>query len=156
MIRRLILAATVAALAVPLVGHTALVDPNCGREKTNARFVQPENGKLVIEGPAGAIDVPTGVPVAPGVVLSTNGTITVKIQQVCVESYFLRVTKNGTQIHGETVSTDCSEQTVSRTVTIGLDGGEYRFELLEGWGCNFVKMRESSEGHYVGDPPLPL
>lgn len=162
MIRRLILAASLAALAAPVAGHAATdFDPECGRppagKPIHAEFTQPEDGKLVIEHPAGTVSLGTGDPagIGTGVVLSTNGTITVQIAHGCVDYMRLTVKKGGAVIHAEDIDTTCEETTTSRTVNIGLDGGEYTFQL-EGLGCNAKPLIPTSDGHYVGDPPLPL
>lgn len=161
MIRRLILAASLAALAVPTVGQAETnYDPECDRggpRPIHAEFTQPEDGKLVVEHPAGVVALGTGDPVGlgTGVVLSTNGTITVEIARGCVDIMHLTVKKDGNPIHNETLDTTCEEGTSSTTVNIGLDAGEYTFHL-EGMGCNFKPLIPTSDGHYVGDPPLPV
>lgn len=161
MIRRLTLAASIAAItaAVPTLGH-AEFDPECGRQgprPVHAEFLQPEDGMLVVEHPVGSVVVGTGDPAAlgTGVVLSTNGTITVEIGHGCMDQMRLRVTKDGNPIHAESFDTTCEEQTTTTTVNIGLDAGEYEFHL-EGLGCNGAPIVPTSNGHYVGDPPLPV
>lgn len=158
MIRRLILAASLAAIVMPTAAQ-AEFDPECGRDPAqrpiHAEFVQPENGRLTVETSLGTQTL-GGTVLPNGVVISTTGTITVTVNHGCVDIMRLVVTKNGTPIHDEVIDTPtCQESSTSRTVSIGLDGGEYVFSL-SGTGCNDKPLRESSNGHYVGDPPLPV
>lgn len=156
MIRRLVLAASLAALALPTSAH-AEIDPECGRggKPIHAEFVSPQDGKLTIQTAAtGPVSV-AGAPTPAGVVLSTTGEITVEVTHGCVDLLRLRVTKDGSPIHLEDFDTACGEATATTDVTIGLDAGEYVFSLT-GMGCNGAPIRESSDGHYVGDPPLGI
>jgi hypothetical protein len=164
MIRRFTLAASLAAMAmaVPVTGHAEVdFDPECGRppagKPIHAEFTQPEDGKLVVQHQGGTVSLGTGDPagVGTGVMVSTTGTIAVEIAHGCVDFMHLTVKKDGSPIHDQDFDVTCPEQTSSTTVNIGLDAGEYTFHL-SGSGCNAKPLLETSDGHYVGDPPLPL
>lgn len=159
--KRMLSFAAIAAFAMAMpTGASAepTYDPECGRggKAIHAEFIQPENGQLVVETANGTATFGGPDLLGAGVMVSTTGSITVEIDHGCVSSLVLTVYKGDVVIHENGWDTnDCGETTSTDSVEIGLDGGEYTFEL-SGEGCNFAPLVPASEGHYVGDPPLGI
>jgi hypothetical protein len=141
-------AALLAALAAPVSGSAA--NP-C--DDPYVKLLQPSGGQVVVNG----VVVQTAG--GQSLTLSSTGTIDVVIEHACANLVTLTVTKQSplgdTVIH--TNSWDglhCDIGKLTDTVTIGLDGGQYRFDL-GGNSCIGRKFRSDGHGGTVLDPPLP-
>ena len=157
MIKRLLALVVVLGAIVPL---TASADPvgNClrGEHATFGRLVQPQGGTAqVTTGPTGTIVVPTNAPIGtPAIVLSTTGSIQVQMEYACLQTISLIVTKDGSgTVYSNAWEVDCVHDTKTVDVPIGLDGGNYTFQL-EGTTCNGGPIVRDGQGGVVGDPPL--
>lgn len=153
-----LIAAMALATVTPASAEHAF-DPECGRDgnkSIHAEFTQPKDGALIVQSESATISFggPTGI-VGAGAMVSTTGKITVKVAHGCVAHMTIKVFKGADQIHSNDFETTCDEQTTTDSVNIGLDGGEYKFEI-SGLGCNHKPLVPSSAGHYVGDPPLGI
>lgn len=118
-----------------------------------AQITQPDDGQLVVNGG------PIPIPVGQSLTISTTGSVDVVIDVSCVEVLDLVVTKTApgdpTVIHESSrVLETCDEHTVTEPVEIGLDGGQYRFDV-SGISCQGRKLRTDGHGGTVVDPPLP-
>lgn len=146
---KLISAATMlAALAVPVTGGAA--DP-C--DEPYVKLLQPAGGQVVANG----IVVQSGT--GQSLSLSSTGTIDVVIEHSCAVVVDLTVTKKSptgdTVIHTKNwAGLPCGVAKLSDTVTIGLDGGQYQFDL-GGNPCTGRKFRSDGQGGTILDPPLP-
>lgn len=157
MIRRILASAVLlSAIAVPTGAHAD--PPSSCFDRTHptfAKFITPSGGSAQVNTtPTGAITVQTGGAV-PAVFLSTTGSIQVQIDQACVMNLVLTVTKAGqtTPVHTRVWDLPCSHDTLTENVPIGLDGGDYKFEL-SGTTCTGQKGRTDQNGGFVGDPPI--
>ena len=156
MFRRLLVIATLAStMVLPSVSQATPESCINGGDPTFAKFIRPSGGMVQAQtGPTGALTVQTGG-VTPSIFLSTTGTIEVEIEQSCLLSLSLVVTKQGnpTPIHTNSWNLECTHSNVIDNVTIGLDGGEYTFQL-SGTSCNGKGIRGDGHGGFVGDPPI--
>lgn len=154
MIRRVFLvSAFVASLFV--AGPSSAATCADGSLPTLARFVQPQDGMIQAQtGPTGTLTVQTGG-VIPAIFISTTGSIQVEIEQSCLLTLDLVVYKNGNPnpIHTNSWTLSCNQSRVFDTVNIGLDGGNYTFQL-SGTACNGKPTRGDGKGGFVGDPPI--
>lgn len=149
----------VAALGTGLLIPSSASAITCERGSTFAKFVQPEGGQISADTGMGGIayTLPNS-PTPTGVMISLTGNIEVKIQHKCLLRMSLTVYKDGVAAPIHTNSWDplsCEEAVTTDTVHIGLDGGNYRF-VLDGMGCDNIKLRPTEQGGLVGDPPLGL
>lgn len=159
-VRRIVATAiAVAALGAGLLVPSAASAADCGRGTTAAEFIQPQGGQLSANTHLGGVayTLPqSGAPLA--VMLSTTGQIQVEIKHKCLQAMRLTVYKDGQEapIHTRTWEPlSCEEAIATDTVNIGLDGGNYRF-VLDGVGCDGLKLRQTDQGGLVADPPLGL
>jgi hypothetical protein len=60
---------------------------------------------------------------------------------------------NPIAIHHKDWSLACEHAQQTEPVTIGLDGGTYKFQL-NGTSCGGFGFKHTPEGGLVGDPPL--
>lgn len=149
----------VAALGAGLLVPTGASAADCVRGQTLAEFIQPKGGQVSANTHLGGIAYTLPNSPAPlAVMLSTTGQIQVEIRHACLLSLTLTVFKDGVAapIHQRTWEPlSCEEATKTDTVNIGLDGGSYRF-VLDGTGCDGIKVRSDGQGGLVADPPLGL
>lgn len=151
----LTLAATLVTTAVPTA--QASDAPDCTQRNTNwAKLLQPQSGQATVNaGPAGTYNLSTGGPV-PSVTLSFTGTMDVVIEHSCLKTMSLDVYKDGNPVaihHKDWTELSCEHAQKTEPVTIGLDGGTYKF-WLNGTSCNGLGFKHTPEGGIVGDPPL--
>lgn len=154
---KLALAVLALALVSPVAAgasHTL----NCNdRGAPFAKFLQPQGGQATVNTQAGSASVTaSGVPI-PSLTFSTTGTMDVKIEYACLKLLTLDVYKDGntTPIYSSVTEKSCEHATQTDVVTIGLDGGQYRFSL-GGTTCSGAPIKRDDHGGFVGDPPLPL
>lgn len=142
--------AMLAALALPGVGMADGHGAGC--EDPFAKILQPDGGQVIVNG----IVVQSGT--GQQLSLSTTGTIDVVIEHDCAIMVDLKVTKTGpgapTVIHQNSWSPlPCDHGQLTDTVSIGLDGGTYQFDLT-GMACTGRKFRSDGHGGTILDPPL--
>lgn len=156
MLRRLVLVALLSStMVVPGTGRASVQGCLDGSEPTFARFIRPEGGQIQVNsGPTGVLTVTTGGP-TPSVFISTTGEIVVEIQYGCLNAMDLSVYKAGnpTPIYTNGWDYECGSGTQTDFVAIGLDGGNYSFQL-SGLTCADKPLRGDGKGGYVADPPL--
>lgn len=153
--RRTLALALFTALALPGAGAFAESHPAvCTRGEDAATITNPQGGKLSVQHQAGAITLGTSAP-TQGAVVSTTGTIKVEVKHSCMDKLRLIVKKDGAVIHDQVSDVECDKDLVmTQTVNIGMNGGEYTFEL-QGVTCDGRGIKGDGNGHYVVDPPLP-
>lgn len=143
----LVAASITAALVAPAASQAQ------GCQDPSIKILQPNGGQVIVNGLA--------VQAAGGqsLTLSTTGTIDVIIEHDCAFQVDLKVTKTApgspTVIHTNSWSPlACDKGTLKDVVMIGLDGGNYQFDV-NGVSCEGRKLRSDGHGGTVIDPPLP-
>lgn len=154
-----ILALALLTITVPLVPSTSANHP--AGTTCEAWFISPQNGQVTAQTQVLSTSVDTGSALQ-GVMVSTTGQIDVEIGHICLRFLSFQVREvapdgSETLIHQNKWDIPCGdavEQTETDTVEIGLDAGEYVFELS--WtDCHRETGGEGEHG-WVTDPPLPL
>jgi hypothetical protein len=161
--KRTIMFAAIAALALPLAGAQAEHDHGCGRQgagdgrEVKAEITSPTGGQLAIYHPSGSISITAGGVADQGVVASGTGFIDVTVLHSCLDDLRLTVLDDeGNTIHDNTTDVECDDDLEhTESVEIGLDAGEFRFSLDGSIGCNHAPVKHDGNGHYVADPPIP-
>lgn len=170
--KRFIVMGAIAAVAAVIVPASARIDDTCSREDVYATFVQPAQGQLIVTPlPGNSVSV-TG-PAGEPIFVSGTGEIEVIIDYGCMMNLTLTVTKTDPVPGGDPYVTTWGDEDLngpivpgtrpecerdgqlSESVPIGLNGGQYSFELT-GESCNPAVQVRQTQGGLVGDPPLPL
>lgn len=158
--RRVATAAALTLMASTLAAGVQAAEstdpPDCNqRGQVFAKLLQPKSGQATVNaGPAGTHTLSVGDPV-PSLTLSFTGTMDVVIEHSCLRTMSLDVYKDGNPvaIHHADFTPECTHDTTTEPVTIGLDAGEYRF-ALDGTSCSGIGFKHTPEGGLVGDPPI--
>lgn len=147
-----------AILAGTLTVPAARSETLCQGPDTFGRFLKPSDGQVYVQTQIGNQQT-SGQ--GQAVYVSTTGTVEVVVEHQCVLSLTLTVVKQTPGVGPQIVYTrtwqplDCGYGQKSDDVPVGLDGGDYDFEL-SGTSCNGKPIRPDGKGGFVGDPPLPL
>lgn len=165
---------TLAVMLAPGASHGRF-DDTCNREQIYGRLIQPDEGDVIVTTQA-------GVPIAldgmgQPIVISTTGQIQVVAAYGCLMNLTLTVTKtdpitgaqtphsthtwsdeelNGPEADPGAPSLCGRDLQVSTNVDIGLDAGEFDFQLTGESCLPGIAIRDDGHGGFVADPPLPL